>query len=250
MGEGNFIGQSDQEVLRRLSAVLAVFAVVCLMAGASRMVPTAWQLQPFGDVLRVREALSMFVFAPAIGVLYWLIVRCVGKGSTPVVVQVLMVLTIYFIACGMGMHDSFNRMRAVYPKHMLPPDVWRTMVYFDDQLGHWVFFGGFMLGTWVVGIQQVLTPLEKNMGWRWACWFVLICIALLWVMLTNLWDEYPNTLADICVIVLAAFVPLIVHLAFHRRVGLLRLPLLLVIYPAYFGSVAGTFIRWRLQGKI
>ena len=83
-----------------------------------------------------------------------------------------------------------------------------------------------------------------------ACGFVLICMALLWVMLTNLWDEYPKTLVDICVVALAALVPLSVHLAFRRRVGLLRLPLLLVIYPAYFGSIVGTLSRWLLQGKI
>ncbi|MDD2456368.1 MAG: hypothetical protein PHG96_09160 [Kiritimatiellae bacterium] len=250
MSEGDLSGQSDREVLRRLSVLLAVFAAVCLMAGASRMAPADWQLRTFGDVLRVREVLSMFVFAPAIGVLFWLIARCVGKGHTPVTVQVLMVLAVYFVACGMGMHDPLNRMQTVYPQHTLPPAVWRSLVYFDDSLGHWVFFGGFVLGTWVVGIQQVLAPLERRMGWRWACGFVLICMALLWVMLTNLWDEYPKTLVDICVVALAALVPLSVHLAFRRRVGLLRLPLLLVIYPAYFGSIVGTLSRWLLQGKI
>ncbi|MDD4102424.1 MAG: hypothetical protein PHU80_07300 [Kiritimatiellae bacterium] len=250
MGEEKICGYSDREVLRRLACLLVAFAGVCLMAGASRMTPLEWQLRTLGDVLRVREALSMFVFAPALGVLFWLIARCVGKGSASVAVQVLMVLAVYFVACGMGIHDPLNRMQTVYPEHLLPSNVWRTMLYLDDQLSHWVFFGGFVLGTWVVGVQQVLAPLEDKMGWRWGIGFVVISLALLWVMLTNLWDEYPKTLVDICVIALAALVPLIVHLAFNRRVGLMRLPLLLVIYPAYFGSIAGTLIRWRLQGKI
>lgn len=250
MSEEHICEQSDREVLRRLSVLMGVFALICLVAGASRMTPAAWQLRTFGDVLRIREALSMFVFAPAVGVMFWLIARCIGKGRTPVAVQVLLVLAVYFVACGMGMHDPINRMQTVYPERMLTPDVWRTMVYLDDQLGHWVFFVGFVLGTWVVGIQQVLAPLDAKMGWRWRIGFVLISMALLWVMLVNLWDEYPKTLVDLCVIALAAGGPLAAHVALNRKAGLVRLPLLLVIYPAYFGSIAGTLIRWRLQGKI
>ncbi len=250
MNEEHLCAQSDCEVLKRLTVLMVVFAVICLLAGASRMAPAACQLRPFGDVLRIREALSMFVFAPVIGVIFWLIARCLGRGRTHVAVQVLMVLAVYFVACGMGMHDPVNRMQAVYPESTLVPEVWRTLVYLDDQLGHWVFFGGFVLGTWVVGIQQVLVPLDDKMGWRWRVGFVCISMALLWVMLTNLWDEYPNTLVDLCVIALAAGVPFIAHVALNRKVGLTRLPLLLVIYPAYFGSIAGTLIRWRLQGKI
>jgi hypothetical protein len=243
-------GQSDREVLRRISILMAAFALVCLCAGASRMAAPSWQLRTFGDALRVREALSMFVFAPAVVLLFWLNAHAIGRGRMPLALQVPMVLAVYFIACGMGMHDPVNRMQTVYPASMLPPAVWRTMEYLDDHLGHWVFFCGFMLGTWVIGTQQVLAPLDSKMGWRWRALFICISLVLLWVMLTNLWDEYPKTRVDLCVIALAAAVPSAAHVALRRKTGLMRLPLLLVIYTAYFGSIAGTLIRWRILGKI
>lgn len=250
MNEEHLGVRDDREVLKQLTILMVVFAGVCLLAGANRMVPMMWQLRPFGDVLRIREALSMFVFTPIIGVMLWLLTRCIGRGRTHVAVQVLMVLAVYFIACGMGMHDPADRMRTVYPKSMLMPEVWRTLVYLDDQLGHWVFFVGFVLGTWVLGIQQILEPLKDKMTCCWRIGYLCIGMGLLWVMLTNLWDEYPQTLVDLCIIALAAVVPFLMHVMLKRKVGLTRLPLLMIIYPVYFGSIAGTLIRWWLQGKI
>ena len=243
---------TDGAALRRLAWLFAMFAGVCLLAGASRMRPSGWQLAAFGDVLRLREALSMFVFAPAISVLFWLIYRAVGRGKSHLAVDVLMVLSVYFIACGMGIHDPANRMEFVYRQTgALSPEVRRSLVYLDDQLGHWVFWGGFVLGTWVLGLQQALAPLKDKMTWPWR--FSLGCVgaALLWVMLTNLWDEYPKTRTDLCVIAAAAVVPLLAHLALCRRAGLLRLPVLYVIFPAYFGSIAGTLVCWLVRyGKV
>jgi hypothetical protein len=49
------------------------------------------------------------------------------------------------------------------------------------------------------------------------------------------------------VIAAAALVPLGVQAAVCRGVGLLRLPVLCVIYPAYFGSIAGTLACWLVR---
>lgn len=243
---------TDKDVLRRLAALFAVFSVVCLLAGASRMWPCAWELRTFGDVLRIREALSMFVFAPALGVLFWLICRTLGRGRSNVAVDVLMVLSIYLAACGMGLHDPTNRMIDVYRSTgALSPEVRRSLVYLDDQLGHWVFWGGYVLGSWVMGVQQVLAPLKEKMSWPWRIGFGSISAALLWVMLTNLWDEYPKTRVDLCVVAAAVLVPLAAHVSLNRKVGLSRLPVLLVIYPAYVGSIAGTLACWLIRyGKV
>ena len=239
---------SDLTVLRRLLALFAAFCVVCLLAGASRMCPTAWQLRPFADVIRIREALSMFVFAPTIGVLFWFMVRTLARGRASRPVEALMVLTVYFIACGMGIHDPTNRMLAAY--HGNEP-VYQSLRFLDDGLGHWVFWGGFVLGSWVFAFQQVLSPLREKMGRAWLGGFGAVAAALLWVMLTNLWDEYPKTRADLCVIAAAILPPLVFHLAARRGVALARLPVLCVMYPAYLGSIAGTLICWLVRyGKI
>jgi hypothetical protein len=249
---GAAAADDDRRTLRRLGALFAAFAVVCLAAGASRMAPGSWELRPFGDVLRVREALSMFVYAPAVCALFWLFSRTLGGGRTHAAIDVLMVLTVYLIACGMGVHDPTNRMQGVYrPVGALSPEVRRSLAFLDDQLGHWIFWAGFVLGTWVLGVQQALRPLRARMPARWSLFFGGVAAALLWVMLTNLWDEYPKTREDLCVILAAALVPLAAHAALCRRAGLLRLPVLLVIYPAYFGSVAGTLLCWLIRyGRI
>lgn len=243
---------SDRSVLWRLTVLFAVYAGVSLLAGVSRMHPPLSHLAPFGDVLRVREALSMFVFAPALCVLFWLIYKALGRGRTFWVVDVLMLLSVYFLACGMGIHDPTNRMENAYrATGSLTPEVHRSLVYLDDQLGHWVFWAGFVLGSWVLGLQQVLSPLKERMPWPWRIAFGVVAAALLWVMLTNLWDEYPKTRQDLCVIAAAVLVPLLAHAVFFRRVGLLRLPVLAVIYPAYLGSIAGTLVCWLIRyGKV
>jgi len=121
----------------------------------------------------------------------------------------------------------------------------------DDQLGHWIFWGCFVLGTWVLGIQQVLTPLKEKMTWSWSAGFFTVSAVLLWVMLTNLWDEFPQTRVDLCVIAAALAVPLAVHMRICPRPGLFRLPVLCVIYPAYFGSIIGTLLCWLIRyGKV
>lgn len=243
--------KSDRETVTRLVLLFVVFCGVCLLAGVSRMKPPAWQLQTFGDILRIREALSMFVFAPIVGVLFWLMVQTVARGRANLTAQILMVLAIYFIACGMGIHDPTNRMTVVYKGKALSEAVRGTLNYLDDGLGHWVFWLGFVLGSWVVGLQQLATPLDAKMRWPWRVGFGLVTLALLWVMLTNLWDEYPKTREDLGVIAAAVAVPLLWHLIGRRGVGLARLPMLLVMYPAYLGSIGGTLLCWYIRyGKV
>lgn len=236
--------RSDSTTLTRLFWLFVIFCGVCLLAGASRMRPPPWQLQTFGDILRIREALSMFLFAPVVAVLFWFMTDAVARGRLSLPVQILLVLTIYFIACGMGIHDPTNRMSIVYKGGALSSAAQQTVHYLDDRLGHQVFWGGFVLGSWVLGLQQLMAPLDTKMGWRWRVGFASVALALLWVMLTNLWDEYPKTREDLCVIAVAIALPLLWHVVACRRVSLARLPVLCVMYPAYLGSIAGTLLCW------
>ncbi|MBP5227989.1 MAG: hypothetical protein J6336_11465 [Kiritimatiellae bacterium] len=237
---------SDARTLRALIVWLVALAGVALVAGYSRMHPTGWQMGTFGDILRYREAMSMFLFAPAISLCFWQLVRALGRGRPSPLCMALAVLSIYFIACGMGMHDPMNRIQGAYAApDAMSATLRTTIVYFDDRLGHWVFWWGYALGTWVLGIQQVLSPLDRPIrpAARWI--LAAVTLATLWVMLTNLWDEYPQTLADLCVIAAAVLVPTVAWLT--RRVSLFRLPVLLVIIPAFWGSIIGTLLCWTFR---
>lgn len=239
---------TDRQVLTRLAWLFALFAAIGLVAGASRMWPAGWQLRACGDVVRVREALSMFVFTPALCLVFWLIGRTVGRGRTVVAADLLMVLSVYGVACGMGIHDPANRLISAYSgTGALTPEVRRSLVYLDDALGHWVFWSGFVLATWVLGLRQALAPLTERMQWPWRIGLGAVAAAFLWVMVTNLWDEYPKTRADLGVILLAALGPLAAHAAAGRGAGVLRMPLHFVVYPVYLGSVAVTLVSWLVR---
>lgn len=238
---------SDRKTILLTLGFLGGFAAVALWAGYDRMVLAGWHMRPFGDVLRWREALSMFLFAPAICAFFWGLVRSVGRGAAHPAVEALAVLAVYFIACGMGMHDPADRLESAYPASAMAPALRQSLVYLDDALGHWVFWSGFVLGTWVLGLQQARAPLDRPLpGWA-AGLLAAADLALLGVMLTNLWNEYPKTLVDLGVIALAALPPT-AGLVWRRRAGLRRLPMLAVIVPVFWLSIAGTLFKWFALG--
>lgn len=236
---------SDRQTVRRLVALFAAFAAVCLCAGASRLAPPAWELAPVGGLLRVREALSMFVFAPALMVLFVLIARAVGRGALPPVMLVLAVLSVYFVACGMGLHDPADRLGGAFAGPS-PAGLHETLDFLDNHLGHWVFWAGFVLGTWVLGIQQARAPLDAPVSWKGTTALLALAAILLYVMLTNLWDEYPSTIRDLFVIAAAVSVPTAAGIL-RRAAGLRRLPVLLVVLPAFWGSILGTVLCWLVR---
>ncbi len=242
---------SDDVFLKRLAVLFILFSALCLMAGGSRMCTASWNLARYADVLRVRELLSMFVFAPAIAVFFWLFYRCVGRGRANPVMDVICILSIYAVACGMGIHDPLNCIGGAYRSELAAvPNLRGSIAYMDDQLGHWVFWGGFVLGTWCVGVNQLLYPLKDKMALKWSSIFSAVSLALLWVMLTNLWDEYPKTIEDLMVIGGAVGGLILFQLFFTKRVSLLRLPIIFVIYNAYLASIAGTLICWQFRYRI
>ncbi len=241
----------DERVLKKTGALFLLFCLICVAAGASRLAPCGWNFAPCADILRVRELLSMFVFAPLICLVFWLFNRALAHGRDLRSMDLLCLLAIYCIACGMGIHDPANRLLSAYRAELvMSAGLHRSILFIDDQLGHWVFWCGFVLGTWCIGLQQLRMPLQSRMNWKWMAFFALVSAVLLGVMLTNLWDEYPKTIADLWVIGGTVAFLIAVHLLFARRVSVLRLPVLCVIYPAYAGSVAGTLICWQFRHGI
>lgn len=239
---------NDAVFLKRLSLLFILFSLVCILAGASRLSSAGWNLARHADVLRMRELLSMFVFAPVIAVFLWLSYRCVGRGKSNPVMDVICILAIYAVACGMGMHDPMNCINAVYKAELASvPNLRNSVVYMDDLMGHWVFWSGFVLWTWCIGMNHLISPLEKPMTLKWKLIFTVVSVMLLGVMLTNLWNEYPKTKGDLIVIggAVAGLIPF--HIIFAGKVSVMRLPVIFVIYTAYIGSIVGTLICWQLR---
>jgi hypothetical protein len=242
----------DEARLRGLALLFLCFCVLCLLAGASRLSSADWNLHRCADILRVRDMLSLFLFAPAVSLCFWLFYKCLARGAvTSTWNDLLCILAIWFIACGMGIHDPANCLQSAYRRELAAHDALRGSIEFiDDHLGHWVFWSGFVLGVWTLGVRQILAPLEQKMTLRWRIAFSGFTAALLWVMLTNLWNEYPRTRSDLAVIALAVAPLVPLQMALARRVSLWRLPLLCVLYGACWGSIAGTLICWQVRYRV
>lgn len=239
---------SDHKAIHVFLILMAGYAVVALCAGASRLWGAGWQLAQFGDILRWREALSMFLFAPALAMFFGLLAVVIGKGRPHLVTLALTILTAYFVGCGMGMHDPMNRVQSAYLfKAIRPEQLQTTILYLDDYLGHWVFWAGFLLGSWTLGIQQTLTPLDQELGMRPLAAIGILDLVLLWVMLTNLWNEYPKTIPDLSVIATGALIPTLFWI-FRKDAKIMRMPFLLILAPTYWGGILGTLLCWTFRG--
>jgi len=234
-------GFAGRDAARTRATALGVLllCVVALVAGWSRLWPPAVLLRPCGDVLRWREALSMLVFAALIVLQLWRLFVTASDGRIDGWAYVF-VGGVYFLGVGMGMHDVCNRLGQVY--RGAPEAVTASLDFFDNKLGHWVFFAGFMLTSVAGGVQQLRHPLGTDLPWCWSAGLVGLSLPLMFVMLTNLMFE--KTGLDLGVI---AVVTLTIGAAQVRyRVGFRRLPLLCVLYPAYTVAVAGSLLYWLM----
>lgn len=232
---------SDQVRMRRLAGLLLALAVVMVAAGWSRIWPPALLLRPCADVMRWRELLSMVVFAPVLAVLLWLLFAEVAEQRLDGWAAGFLA-GVYFMGCGMGMHDPCNLMGSAY--RGLPGPLRESLRFFDDDLGHWVFWLGFVSCSILAGVQQVRHPLAAPMSRTARVLFLLLGLPIAFVMLTNLvWED---TRRDLVVIAVAALVTGGVHAV--RRVPMGRTPLLWVLYPHYAAAVIGSLVYWLATG--
>ncbi|NOY81311.1 MAG: hypothetical protein GXP31_09935 [Kiritimatiellaeota bacterium] len=232
----------DSRRIYRLQLCLAAFSIVAVLAGWSRLRPPQFLLIGCGDVLRLREALSMFVYAPLLVLLLWGMFRAAGDRAMDVL-TVVFLLGLYFIGVGMGMHDTCDLLGRIYPG--VSRELRKSLDFFDNRLGHWVFFAGFILTSLAAGAAQLRHPLSTPLSRRRTAGFLLFSLPLAAVMVTNLMFE--RTSVDLCVVFSALVAILVLHAIY--RPGMRRLPLLLVLYPAYGAALIGPLLYWAVRAK-
>jgi hypothetical protein len=229
---------------RALLLTLALIDAVAVLAGWCRMRTPAFLLHAAGgDVLRWREALSMLLFAPILSLLLWRVFVLVNGGNARGKLGALMVLAVYLLGAGMGIHDPTNLLGTVYAR-TAPPALMHSLRFFDDDLGHYVFWAGFVLATVATGLAQAYQPLAAPLPWRRCGALVLLSLPMLAVMWHNLVRE--NTGRDVTVIVAALLFVALAQVG--RRVPLRHAPILWFLYPAYAGSVLWTLACWAWSG--
>ena len=230
----------DSERIRTAAVTMVILCIVGMAAGWSRMRPPAFLLVNCGDVLRWREALSMMFFAPLLVLVLWKIFLVASDNKLDAWTTAF-VAGVYFLGLGMGMHDTCDLLGRIYRD--ASPQLRQSLDFFDNKLGHWVFFVGFVTASVAAGVQQLRHPLTGKMTWAQTALFLVLSTPMMLVMVTNL--MYEKTGVDLCVI--AGAIVLVVGGHCHWRINLRRLPILWVLYPAYTVAVVGTLLYWAMH---
>jgi len=234
--------EADRRRVDAMLRALALFVATALAAGFNRMHPPSIVLTQCGDILRGREALSMLVFTPILVVLMWKLQRLAANNTTGLS-STLFVLGACILGVGMGMHDTCDLLGRTY-RQAAPPAMLRSLDFFDNHLGHWVFFAGFILITLAFGLAQTRHPLSKPLSKPKMLGFFAFSLVFAAVMVYNLMFE--RTARDVFVIALALGITVAIHAT--AGVEIRRLPMLLLLYPAYTCAIIVPVTYWILHG--
>ena len=151
------------ESRRRLRATaiwLGLAALTLVLAAGNRLWPAAVLRTPLVDALRTCDILVLFVFAPICIWLQWRLLHTVAGEAGATACKTLFVIGVYLLGVGFGMHEPMNAL----PMHTrLPVALQQSIRFFDDRLGHWIFFSGFLSLVLAVVWAEVRNPLPVRL---------------------------------------------------------------------------------------
>jgi len=236
------VTDSDRERLRRTLRVLGLLCAVTVLAGINRKLNIPLLRAPLTDALRLCDYLVMICFAPLVLVLLWNLIKING-GTSYAPVVILFLGGVYLIGMGFGMHEPMNALQAT-PGYCPPEPFRQSIIFFDDKLGHWVFFIGFALVSITVALAELRNPYLEPVSLPAAAGAGMIGFVSAIVIYFNMVRE--QTGVDIAVILATLAAIAAVHLC-HSRTSLRRLPVVLTCYIAYGLGSAATFLHWLLR---
>ncbi len=232
----------DRKRLRGVLLYLCGICIACILTGLNRKCAPGFLKVPLFDVMQITDTLFMLVFTPVSLIFAWFIFQ-LYEGARNKFNTILFIMGVYFLGIGFGMHDPFNALH-MYKSREIPPDILRSVVYFDDMLGHDLFFIGFMLTTLSVAGAEAARPYRSSLPWKILIFPVLMGITAGIVVWRNMVNE--NTSGDIAVLLATTFAAAILHAVFKAG-SIRRLPALLVLYIAYGGGSLATILHWAFR---
>ncbi|HCE46473.1 MAG TPA: hypothetical protein DET40_23255 [Lentisphaeria bacterium] len=223
--------------LRNTIQLIGVIAAVIVLASLSRKLELEFLRMKALDALRVCDLLTLFVFAPSIVILGWTLFKttCIRKS---VMLEGSVIIGIFLLGIGFGMHEPANVLNggAITPKALK-----ESLNFFDNLLGHWIFFAGFMLLTVSLSIAETRDPQERPVP-KWVLAFTIISgLAVAAAIYGNMFNE--KTGVDIAVLAACLLAMSIFHMI-NGKASLSRIPITLLLYIAFgLGSLA-TLLKW------
>lgn len=215
-----------------------IVGVLCLAAVNRKLAWGVLSASALG-MLQWRDVLVMFLFTPVVLLQCLDLFRLLGGFRSPVLTA-LFVLGGYFLGAGFGMHEPFNRICQTLAGRM-PPELLGPVLYFDDGLGHWVFFAGFGCVV-LAGVGAELmarVPASRAASGCAAVSGVLLAM----IVFLNMWRE-PTTLDLVVMASVCAGT-----VVFHAKLAPWTYPppLTATVYLGFGGGTLATLAAWCLR---
>jgi hypothetical protein len=122
----------------------------------------------------------------------------------------------------------------------------KSSIFFDDLLGHWIFFAGFMLISIAGTYAEIKKPYEEKLPMRFILPAFAVGLATAVVIFMNM--AWEKTATDIATLALTVAIVSVIHFI-NSSISLMRLPATLALYTAYGGGTAATVLYWLINGN-
>jgi hypothetical protein len=225
---------------RKIVWILAELTIVIVIAGVNRKAAPEFMKTDILGLLNVAECLGMFILAPWATLCAWRIFK-IYNGPSDSLAAALFIIGAFMLGAGFGMHEPFNAMNA---RLKLPPELKSLVAYFDDDLGHWIFFIGFgILSMSMAAAETANTSAEPLPRPYFATGVALgiIVAVVIWVNMRN-----EKTVLDIAVLFAVVAAAEALRLA-RGAASLRRLPSMIAIHVGYGGGAVATVLYWALS---
>lgn len=216
-------------------------AMVIILAAFNRLLSADILRHAVLDIFRVCDILAVFVFAPLVVLLLRQLLRVTAAGNKQVAGEwMFFTMGVYLLGVGFGMHEPMNILSS---KTIEEAAIKQSIDFFDDGLGHWVFFGGFVLMIISIVKAEAANPLSIPLRPVQSLVIVVIGLTTGVVIFFNMYRE--ETAADIAVLVAALFCISVFRLRYPAAKWRC-LPLTTTSAIAFLIGAAGTLCYWWL----
>ena len=222
--------------------MLSALCGIIILAGINRKLDVNWLRYSCDNGMRVTDYNVVLLITPLAILCLWGIFSLVYNGTQKPLLIIMFILGTYLLGTGFGMHEPTNFLVVKY-RATLPAELKSQLAFFDDDLGHWIFFAGFILISLSGVFAELETPFEEKIPWKFFSFPVLIGVCVGVVIFLNMVKE--RTVLDILVILCVIAILGVVHFKkgfYHLQ----KLPLVSCLYIAYGLGSLGTLLAWLI----
>ncbi len=224
---------------KKIVWILAEFTLVIFIAGICRKAPPEFMKANLLGVMSVAISFNMLILAPWGTLCAWRIFK-LYEGPSDGLASTLFIVGVFMLGAGFGMHEPFNAMHATL---RLPPELRGLVAYYDDDLGHWLFFIGFGILSLAMAAAEMARPSDAPVPLP--AYVTIVVLGI--IVAVVIWFQMRNekTVLDIAVLFATVAGAEALRLA-HGAVTPRRLPSITSIHVGYGGGAVATVLCWVL----